>query len=96
MFIDSSCFAKNSREDDLFEQLAMNEISFYCFCFDEPKEEKMRGMRNSVDIIPDSHIILVKNYEVIERAFHNISFPRDNNKAISILSIKFSNHNFIH
>lgn len=96
LFINSNNFRKNDKDDDLFEILLESKVSVYCFCFDEPSEIKMEKMKKFLKYIPEGHLIIVKNYEVIERAFQNISFPEDNNKKKNLLTLKFSNHNFIH
>ena len=96
LFINSINFRLNDEKDNLFENLVKNKISVYCFCFDEPSLDKMKKIKNFLKYMDEGHLIIVRNYEVIERAFQNISFPDDDNKNKNILTLKFSNHNFIH
>ena len=96
LFINSDNFRRDNDDDELFDVLIRNKISVYCFCFDEPSERKMNKMKIFLKFMYEGHLIIVKNYEVIERAFQNISYPDDNNKKKNILTLKFSNHNFIH
>lgn len=96
LFINSSNFRLNDADDPLFDVLRKNKISVYCFCFDELSEKKMIKMKTFLKFLYEGHLIIVKNYEVIERAFQNISYPSDNLKNKNVLTLKFSNHNFIH
>ena len=106
LFINSEDFYDDKK---MFEMLLNSKISVYIFCFDEPSEERMKIMKRFLSFLCEGHLIIVKNYEVIERAFLNISFPghpdpenaKNKNKNLltknkNVLTLKFSNHNFIH
>ncbi len=92
-FMNSSDFKIRSEEDDIFEGLLSANVAIYCFIFDDVEENKLRRIRDFIKNLDEGHVILVKNYEIIERAFQNISYSLENKH--NVINIKFSNHNYI-
>lgn len=92
-FMNSEDFRINSEDDQIFEELLHENVAVYCFLFDDPEEKKLNRIKQFVKNLDEGHIILVKNYEIIERAFQNISYSSENKNKI--LNIKYSNNNFI-
>lgn len=92
-FIKSDDFNLDTRDDGLFEELLMLHVAVYCFCFDDIDEKRLPKIKEFIKNLDEGHLIIVKNYEIIERAFQNISFLQENKS--SVLKTKYSNHNFI-
>jgi len=92
-FMNSDDFILRSDNDDIFEELISCEVAVYCFLFDTPEESELKRIKSFIKNLDEGYIIIVKNYEIIERAFQNISFSLEKNN--NMLNIKFSNHNYI-
>jgi hypothetical protein len=92
-FMNSDDFKLRSEEDDIFEELINENVAVYCFIFDDVEEKKLKRIGDFIKNLDEGYVILVKNYEIIERAFQNISYSLEN--KTNVINIKFSNHNYI-
>lgn len=92
-FINSDDFKLRSEEDDIFEELINENVAVYCFIFDDVEDKKLKRITDFIKNLDEGHVILVRNYEIIERAFQNISYSLENRN--NVINIKFSNHNYI-
>ena len=90
---DDYFFNLRNEEEEIFEALLDENVAVYCFIFDDIEEKKLKRIREFIKNLDEGHVILVKNYEIIERAFQNISYSLENKH--NVINIKFSNHNYI-
>ena len=91
-FINSDDFDLDSEADLIFDDLVINNVSIYFFYFDYLDEKKIKKIKMFLKNLDEGHLIIVKNYEIIERAFQNISFSKSKK---NVVNLKFANHNYI-
>lgn len=95
LFIFSEDFKFTSAEESrkVYQKLLENSITVYAFCLDETiTEKKIRNIRLYLKDLVEGYLILVKNFDIIEQCFQNISVigTRKN-----IMDCNFDNHKYI-
>ena len=109
LFIFSNDFRFQSTEEshEIIQLLIVNKISLYLFILDDITEKKIAKIKQYLNFLVEGYLILVKNFQIIEGSFNNITpvstrkkqngEPESSENCFShnILESKFENHKFI-
>jgi len=109
LFIYSSDFRFESKEEnhEIIHLLVSNQISLYVFILDDIPEKKIFKIKDYLNYLMEGYLILVKNFQIIEESFQNItpvalrkkkqgdSESSDNCFSHNILDSNFENHKYI-
>jgi hypothetical protein len=96
IFLYAEDFRFNSEEEnkDLTRLLIENNITFYVFLFDDNvTDKKLTNIKKYLKDIVEGYLIHVKNFEIIEQAFQNISLCAKNK---NILDSNYDNFKYIY
>jgi hypothetical protein len=109
LFIYSSDFRFESKEEnhEIIHLLVSNQISLYVFILDDIPEKKIFKIKDYLNYLMEGYLILVKNFQIIEESFQNITpvalrkkkqgdpESSDNCFSHNILDSNFENHKYI-
>ena len=109
LFVFANDFRFNTKEEshEIIQLLVVNKISLYIFILDDISERKIFKIKQYLNCLMEGYLILVKNFQIIEESFNNItpvSIRRKKNGEVestencfshNILDSNFENHKFI-